>query len=359
LWRRALGTVAAVLAASAAAACGDTGRHAALAGPVAPDVAAAGEGTLRVELADGISLGAVADAFTAATGCRVVSESAGQGADLVANAPIAGADVYALSGEDLLALVSRGATSPVVTDAVPGYSSIIAPLRDGDVARRNNLIFGVPFTWGPDQIYFAPGSGGGASSSWADLYDPALAGSVAMRDSPFTLAMAALVLGADDPFALTREDLDAAAALTARERRSLRAYWRQPDDLALLFANHEVSLAAGTGPTARLPIGADAVVPLGVGTAWSDWWAVASSPAHPRCAYKWLAYTLSPAPQITLAEQNAGAPVSQDACPLMAAAACAATHDTDKPFLARMRFARTPDGPTSLADWQDAWARSR
>jgi putative spermidine/putrescine transport system substrate-binding protein len=342
-----------------AAACGNGVHHLAAAGPISPDVAAAGEGALKIEVADGVSLGSVADEFTQATGCQVVTQAAGQGSDLVANAPIPGADIYAVSGEDLLALVSRGAAEPVVTDAVTGYQAVIDPLRNGDVARRNSLLFGVPFVWGPDQIYYAPTGSTGAPSSWAALYDPAAGDQVAMRDSPFSLATAAVVLGADDPYALSAEDLDAAASLAARQRRAIRAYWRTPDDLALLFATHQVSLAAGTGSGSHVPIGAEAVVPSGVTTAWSDWWVLASSPPHPRCAYKWLAYTLSPAPQVALAEAAGGAPASQAACTLMVDAACAATHDTDSAFLSRMRFARTPEAPTSLADWQDAWARSR
>jgi putative spermidine/putrescine transport system substrate-binding protein len=308
-----------------------------------------------------MSIGSVAARFQAATGCRVETESAGSGTELVDAAPISGADIYAISGEDLLALVSRGVADAVATNAVPGYSSVIGPLRNGDIASRGSLTYGVPFTWGPDEIFYNTADFTAPPASWATLYDPAHGDAVAMRDSPFTLATAALVLGSADPYALSPEDLAAAAGLAERQSAFVRAYWRAPDDLALLFADGQVSLAAGTGSEARVPIGAGiaGAVPDGVSTAWSDWWVLAASAQHPRCAYKWLAYTLSPDVQVALADVNGGSPASTDACALMTSEACSATHVQDDAFLSRMRFAHTPVAPTTLADWQVAWAQSR
>ncbi len=343
------------------AACGDTARPASPLPPPVPDAAGPGEGALRIVLADGVSVGSVVTRFAAATGCRVDLVSGGRGPDLVADAPFAGADVYAVPGEDLLALVSRGAAQPVTTAAIPGYPAVISPLRTGEVARRDAFVYGVPFVWGPDELLYEAADFAEPPVSWSVLYDPARSGQVAMRDSPMTLATAAVVLGADDPFGLSAEDLAAAAALSQRQRPAVRVYWRTPADLALLFANKQVQLAAGTGAQARSLAGSgvQGVVPDGVTTAWSDWWVLASSAPHPRCAYKWFAYTLSPAAQVDLAEAGGGSPASAAACALLGTVECAAGHDQDGTFLARMRFGRTPDAPTGLTDWQNAWARSR
>ncbi len=333
------------------AACGDAS------GPPPPppvDAGAPGEGALRVLLADGLTLGSTVAPFERATGCEVDAVRAGTSADIVRAAPARDTDIYAVSGEAVLALVAAGAAEPIARgrdDAVPA-----ALRRAGDVG---GVRFGVPFAWGPELLLTAVADPG--PTTWTALYAPEQRGRIAVPDDPFQVALAAHVLGTEDPYALGAADLTAAAELIRRQRPLVREYWRDPSDLVALFDAGRVTVAQGRGQMARrlAPLGVAAIVPDGPLLAWSTWFVAAADAPHPRCAAKWLNHALSAPVQISLAGALSAAPAVLTACPLLGAEACAAARLDDEAVLERMIVARTPRAPTGIGAWEQVWSAAR
>ncbi len=137
-----------------------------------------------------------------------------------------------------------------------------------------------------------------------------------MPDDPFQIALAAVVLGTSDPYALDARDLDAAAELIRRQRPLVREYWTDPAELAQLFADGRIVLGQARGKVAAdlSGLGISASVPAGPVLGWSTWFVTAADAPHPRCAAKWRNYVLAPNVQITLARAAGGAPAVQAAC---------------------------------------------
>lgn len=346
--------LAAVVLATAVA-CGDD--QPAAAPPVPPvDAAAPGEGALHVLAAEGISLAGVAPEFEAATGCHVTLEPRGSSADIVRNATSAGTDVFAVSGDSVLALAVAGVAAPV-----PGGADddvIPAVRRAGE---RDGQRYGVPFVWGPEYILAARRSFPVPPESYDALFDPAYAGQIAVPDDPFQIAVAAVVLGTRDPYALDARDLDAAAELIRRQRPLVREYWTDPSELGQLFVDGRIVLGQARGKVATdlAGLGISATVPAGTVLGWSDWFVTAADAPHPRCAAKWRNYVLAPNVQIRLARAASGAPAVRAACGLEGPVACGADRLDDEAFLSALRVARTPLQPTGIAAWEQAWSAAR
>ncbi len=352
--RSTIALLAAVVLATAAA-CGDDQPAAAPSAP-AVDAAAPGEGALQVLAAEGISLAGVASEFEAATGCRVTLERRGSSAEIVRNATSTSTDVFAVSGDSVLALAVAGAAATVPRGA---DGDVVGPVRRA--GERDGQRYGVPFAWGPEYILAAGRSFPAPPTSYDALFDPAYAGQIAVPDDPFQIALAAIVLGARDPYALDARDLDAAAELIRRQRPLVREYWTDPADLGQLFADGRTVLGQARGKVAAdlAGLGISATVPTGPVLGWSTWFVTAADAPHPRCAAKWRNFVLAPNVQITLARAVAGAPAVQAACALEGPVACAADRLDDEAFLSSLRVARTPLQPTGIAAWEQAWSAAR
>ena len=131
-------------------------------------------------------------------------------------------------------------------------------------------------------------------------------GRIQAYDGPIYVADAALYLmyhrpelGIKDPYALTREQFDAAIELLRQQRTLINRYWHdafvQMDD----FTNEGV-VASGSWPFQanylkyfnNQPI--EKVVPVEGATGWADTTMLHVDSAHPNCAYAWMEWSLNP-----------------------------------------------------------------
>lgn len=352
--RSTIALLAAVVLATTAA-CGDDQPAAVPSSPVV-DAAAPGEGALHLLAADGLSVASVVPGFEAATGCRVTVEPQRSSADIVRRASEPDLDAFVLSGDSVLSMAVTEAAAPVPKDA---DADVIGSVRRA--GERDGVLYGVPFAWGPEYLLASRRAFPVPPTSYDALFDPAYAGRIAVPDDPLQIALAALVLGASDPYALDARDLDEAEELVRRQRPLVREYWSDPADLAGLFADGRLVLGQARGKVATdlAGVGVTATVPDGPALAWSDWLVVAKAAPHPRCAAKWRNYVLAPAVQIALAEAAGGAPAVRAACAIEGPVACAADRLDDEAFLGSLRVARTPLEPTGIAAWEQAWSAAR
>jgi putative spermidine/putrescine transport system substrate-binding protein len=338
-----------------AAACGDSGQKSTATAP-AVDAGATGEGALHLVTADGITLGQVIPAFETATGCKVTVDERGSSAEVARGAAADTADVFALSGDAVLSLAAADIAAPLPRGA---DDDVLPAVRQaGDQSGRR---YGIPFVWGPELLLSSRRTFPVPPASFDSLYDPAYAGRIAVPDDPLQIALAALVLGTGDPYALAAADLDAAGQLVQRQRPLVREYWSDPADLAGLFADGKIVLGQARGKVASslAALGVDATVPAGPALGWSDWFVTATHAPHPRCAAKWRNYALSPSVQIALAHEAGGSPAVRSACAVEGPTACAADRLDDNALLGALHMARTPLEPTGIGAWEQTWGAAR
>ncbi len=349
----------------AAAACGsDEARpDPARAVTPAPKATAPGEGRLDLLLAERAAVDpSVAGPFEQETGCRVTVTATGSEARTIAAATEGSRpfDLVATGGEGALPLIRGGAVQPLDLDGLDALDEVDRPLRAVGTRPLDGRRYGLPFAWDANVLAYDTRSIDAAPDSWQALYDPGVRGRVAVPDRVSQIADAGLVLRAGDPWSLTSADLRAASLLLGKQRPLVHSYWTSSGHVTRLFATRAVDLAAVPAATVaamrRSGLPVEATVPAEGATGWIYSWMLARSARHPVCAYRFLRYVLTPAAQARVVERTGRAPANVEACDVLGAERCRELHGKERAWSRVVRFARTPDEPTGVREWQQAWA---
>jgi putative spermidine/putrescine transport system substrate-binding protein len=278
--------------------------------------------------------------FTEDTGCEVTVKTAGTSDEMVALMQEgSGFDLVTASGDASLRLVQGGTVQEVNVDLIPSYGTVDERLQnapwhtvdtDGDGTAEH---YGVPYQWGSNVLaYNTEAFGGEAPDSWNVVFEQqTLAdgesneGRVQAYDGAIYIADAALYLkehepdlGIEDPYALDRDQFNAALDLLREQRELVARYWHdafiQIDD----FTNEGVAASSSWPFQVNLlqadgqPI--DSVIPSEGATGWADTTMMHANAPHPNCAYKWMEWSLSPKVQGDLASWFGSVPSVPAAC---------------------------------------------
>lgn len=391
LLRRVLRPAAAIAAAVAVAAmtgCSGEADPARTTVPVAKTVGK-GEGTLNLVAWSGYAENGSTDPridwvqpFEKRTGCRVAvkyASSTRQMVDLM-TASSRRYDGVTAPPEVAWQLMSGGHAAPVNTDLVDGYTDIAPRLRQP--LKQGKQYFGVPFTWGANMLMYDPKAVSPAPRDWSALFDPAQAkkysGRLVMRDSPLTIADAALYLrgkdrslGIENPYELSPKQLRAASQVLAKQRVHVKGYWNHPSEVVEAFAGDGAVLGQVwpyhldvLGRAGRSVAGA---APQGGTTGWVDSWMIGARAENPNCMYQWLNWATSPEVQQAVAEWSGVAPANPKACEgqRLSRQFCDAYHVGDRQFIDKVEFPHLPPTKchsgkcTRFAEWSQEWQSAR
>ncbi|MFD0691313.1 ABC transporter substrate-binding protein [Actinomadura fibrosa] len=282
-------------------------------------------------------------------------------------------------------LIADGQATPVNTGLVDGYKKLEPRLRA--LLRHDGKYYGVPYVWGSNLLMYDTRAVQ-PPASWAALFDPAQArrysGRIIMRDSPLSIAEAALYLKGEDrklkitdPYALTPRQLAAVARVLTAQRPHVKRYWELPADAVSAFAGGEAVLGQGwpyqVDVLSRASKPVQGAAPSEGVTGWMDAWMIGARVQHPNCMYQWLQWTASPDVQQQVAEWTGVAPANPQACSgdRLRSAFCNAYHVGDRAYLEKVIFAHTParkcggtgrdagkDDCTDYAEWMKVWIES-
>jgi putative spermidine/putrescine transport system substrate-binding protein len=249
-------------------------------------------------------------AFEAETQCKVNVKVAATSDEMVALMNEGGFDLVTASGDASLRLISGGKVQEINTELIPSWSKVDPRLQNTPWHTVDGKHYGVPYQWGSNVLmYNTEAFGDNAPTSWEVVFkEMTLAdgqsnkGRVQAFDGPIYVADAALYLkhhnpelGIEDPYALTREQFDAAISLLREQRKIVARYWHdafvQMDD----FKNEGV-VASSTWPFQVNLLQAEdfpvvGIVPEEGATGWADTTMMHSDSQHPNCAYKWLEHS--------------------------------------------------------------------
>ncbi|GAA1674512.1 ABC transporter substrate-binding protein [Nonomuraea maheshkhaliensis] len=296
-------------------------------------------------------------AFEQETGCRIArldtAQTAEELASRVGDRPY---DVItagpALAGD----LIQRKLVQAIDPAKVSGYQDLDKRFRD--MTTVSGKVYGVPYLWAYHELVYDRSKvrGGTPEQVFAS-------GRTALRDSPMTIADAALAEGsAKEPYELSESELDQAMALL--ERNKERTYWRNPLDLIKGFATGRLDYAQVT-PYWRLllqqagkPI---EVLPERRTTGWVDSWMLGANLPDTTCAYRWLNWMTAADAQRDAAAWAGMAPANDKACKGRARLMCETYGVGDDKRLDRVAFAVRPPGGCAAEDGEctdyAAWAK--
>ena len=271
--------------------------------------------------------------FESDTGCMVSNKTAATSDEMVALMNEGGFDLVTASGDASNRLISGGRVQPIDISRIPSYDQIDPRLQNAPWHTVDGVHYGVPYSSGENILmYNTDVFGDQPPTSWNVVFEEMTLpdgesnkGRIQAYDGPIYVADAALYLksakpelGITDPYALTRDQFNAAIELLRQQRTLINRYWHdafiQMDD----FTNEGVA-ASGSWPfQANLlkfggaPI--DKVVPVEGATGWADTTMLHVDSEHVNCAYAWMEHSLNPKVQGDLAAWFQNVPVRLDAC---------------------------------------------
>ena len=272
--------------------------------------------------------------FEADTGCTVSVKTAATSDEMVALMNEGGFDLVTASGDASNRLIAGGRVQAIDLSRIPSYSKIDERLQNAPWHTVDGVHYGVPYSSGENVLmYNSEVFGDEPPTSWNVVFEEMTLpdgqsnkGRIQAYDGPIYVADAALYLmskrpelGIRDPYALTREQFEAAIELLRQQRTLINRYWHdafvQMDD----FTNEGVA-ASGSWPFqanylkyfSNQPI--EKVVPVEGATGWADTTMLHVDSEHPNCAYAWMEWSLNPKVQGDLASWFSNVPVRLDAC---------------------------------------------
>jgi len=271
--------------------------------------------------------------FEKDTGCAVTVKTAATSDEMVALMNEGGFDLVTASGDASNRLIAGGTVQEVNIDLIPSYSTVDERLQNAAWNTVDGKHYGVPYQSGSNVLmYNTDVFGDKPPTSWDVVFEEmdlpdgkSNKGRVQAYDGPIYVADAALYLkahkpelGIRDPYALNRDQFNAAIELLRQQRALIGRYWHdafiQMDD----FTNEGVAassswpfqanlLALGGAPIAY-------VVPEEGATGWADTTMMHIDAPHPNCSYKWLEWSLNPKLQGDLAAWFQTIPAVLEAC---------------------------------------------
>ena len=271
--------------------------------------------------------------FEASTSCKVNVKVAATSDEMVALMNEGGFDLVTASGDASLRLISGGRVQEINTALIPSWANIDERLQNAPWHTVDGKHYGVPYQWGSNVLmYNTDVFGDQAPTSWSVVFEETTLpdgasnkGRVQAFDGPIYVADAALYLkyhnpelGIEDPYALNREQFEAALNLLRQQRTLVGRYWHdafiQMDD----FTNEGVA-ASSSWPFqvnflqfSGVPVAS--VVPVEGATGWADTTMMHVDAQHPNCAYLWLEHSVNPKLQGDLAAWFGSVPVVLSAC---------------------------------------------
>jgi putative spermidine/putrescine transport system substrate-binding protein len=271
--------------------------------------------------------------FEADTGCMVTVKTAATSDEMVALMNEGGFDLVTASGDASNRLISGGRVQELDLSRIPSYEKIDPRLQNAPWHTVDGKHYGVPYSSGQNILmYNTEVFGNEPPTSWNVVFEEMTLpdgksnkGRIQAYDGPIYVADAALYLksarpelGITDPYALTRDQFNAAIELLRQQRTLINRYWHdafiQMDD----FTNEGVA-ASGSWPfqanllkAGGAPI--EKVVPKEGATGWADSTMLHVDSQHVNCAYAWMEWSLNPKVQGDLAAWFQNVPVRLDAC---------------------------------------------
>ena len=271
--------------------------------------------------------------FEAETGCMVSVKTAATSDEMVALMNEGGFDLVTASGDASNRLISGERVQEINTALIPSWNKVDTRLQNAPWHTVDGKHYGVPYQWGANVLmYNTDAFAGQPPTSWNVVFEEQTLpdgqsnqGRVQAYDGPIYVADAALYLmyhnpelGITDPYALNRDQFDAALNLLRQQRALVGRYWHdafiQMDD----FTNEGVAassswpfqvniLQAGGAPIAS-------VFPVEGATGWADSTMMHIDAPNPNCAYLWLEHSLNPKLQGDLAAWFGSVPANLEAC---------------------------------------------
>jgi putative spermidine/putrescine transport system substrate-binding protein len=149
-------------------------------------------------------------------------------------------------------LAIRNLLEPIDPAQIPNYAHLWPQFVNFPPYMYEGKLYGSPHIFGYDTILYNA-KFLSEVDSYGILFDEKLKGKIGMRDDPFwSIASFALYLGYENPWLLSKEDLDKIKEFTISKKHLIRKFWKGFSEAVTLFKNEEIWVSVGWRPMWRV-----------------------------------------------------------------------------------------------------------
>jgi putative spermidine/putrescine transport system substrate-binding protein len=243
-----------------------------------------------------------------------------------------GFDLVTASGDASLRLIAGDRVQEIDISQIPSWDTVDPRLQEAPWHFVDGKHYGVPYQWGSNVLMYNTEVFPEPPDSWSVVFEEQTlpdgesnVGRVQAYDGPIYVADAALYLrhhnpelGIESPYALDRDQFNAALDLLRQQRALVARYWHdafiQIDD----FTNEGIAASSSWPFQVNLLVASGepiaSVVPVEGATGWADTTMMHVDAPHPNCAYLWLEHSINPKLQGDLAAWFGSVPSVLAAC---------------------------------------------
>ncbi|MGE3830852.1 MAG: extracellular solute-binding protein, partial [Parvibaculaceae bacterium] len=208
-------------------------------------------------------------------------------------------DLVSVSADTTGVLVAAGLVEPIDVSRVERFNEIYPLFRNAKGINSDGQVWGVPLTWGSIPLMYRTDKIAEAPDSYAALWDEKYKGRIALWDDKSAIFNTARLLGYDNVYDLTDEQLEAVKKKLIEGKPMLRKYWTTAGELVNLYASGEVWISNTWGgfqvaELAKQGIPVKEFLPKEKADGWVDNWQIVKGSPNADCAYKYINFILSP-----------------------------------------------------------------
>ena len=233
--------------------------------------------------------------FEEATGCKVSATYVGSNDDFAPKLA-AGGGVYDLvspSIDSTKALIEAGFIEATDLSRVPRHEEIYEKFRTAEGINHDGQVYGVPFSWGSIPFMYRTDKFETPPTSLSVLWDPSLEGKISLWDDKSAIYVASRVIGNNNIYELSDEELEAAKAKLIEQKPLIRKYWATAGELVDLYAAGEVWISNTWGGyqsalLAEQNIPVEEFIPEEGAEGWMDSWLIVKGTPNEDCVYEFI-----------------------------------------------------------------------
>lgn len=211
-------------------------------------------------------------------------------------------DVFAVNTAELQRYIDAGLAAPIDLAQIPNHARQLPRFRTLEAipgATRHGKVYAIPYTYAEMGLIYNRRTVKQPPQSIAALWAPEYRGRVlAYNTSNHNFSLAALLLGARNPFHLSDAELRQAARQLVKLRRNVLTFYTSPEEAVQLYLQHDIALVFANYGTQQVEAlraaGADIgyVIPREGALAWLDCWALTRGARDRALAEQWINFTL-------------------------------------------------------------------
>jgi putative spermidine/putrescine transport system substrate-binding protein len=211
-------------------------------------------------------------------------------------------DVFAVNTAELQRYIDRGLSVPLNLANIPNRALQLERFRNlGSIPGLvyNSEVYAIPYTYSEMGLIYDQRRVKEPPRSIAALWDPAYRGRVlAYNGSNHNFSLAAMLIGADSPFHLDKNEFARATRKLIDLRRNVLTFYSSPQEAVKLFVENDVVLIYANYGSQQLKAlrdaGADVgyAIPREGALAWLDCWTVTRGARNRKLAETWINYML-------------------------------------------------------------------